>query len=240
MKAFLLAAGYGTRLKPLTDTTPKCLIPICGKPLLQWWMDLFWQHGITDVLINTHYLRDQVADFISENNRVGKVKLHEAFERQLLGSGGTIREQKNFVKDEESFLICYADNLTNMNLSALMDFHQKNNGILSMALFHTNVPKQCGIVELDSENRIIDFVEKPEIPKSNLANAGVYAVGKEIFSCLPARKVLDFGKDVLSQLTGKMYGWHMQNYLIDVGTIENYQKAQKEWNELQMHRKDIK
>ena len=87
MKAFLLAAGLGTRLRPITDNTPKCLVPICGKPMLSWWIELFEKHGITDVLINTHYLRDQVSDFINEHNKSNpKVTLYEAYEPVLIGS----------------------------------------------------------------------------------------------------------------------------------------------------------
>lgn len=232
MKAFLLAAGYGTRLRPLTNTVPKCLVPICGKPLLQWWVELFKLHGITDVLINTHYLREPVAEFIKENNKKGNVILHEAYEPELLGSGGTIRDNRQFIGEDESFMVCYADNLTNTDLAAFQRFHQNHNGILSMALFHTNLAKQCGIAALDEQKRIIEFVEKPDKPKSNLANAGMYIANKEMFSYLWYKASLDFGKDVLPKLVGNMYGWEDKDYLIDIGTMENYQKAQIEWETL--------
>ena len=173
MKAYLLAAGYGTRLKPLTDTTPKCMVPIHGQPLLGWWLTLLQRHGVTDVLVNTHYLPEPVRAFIEDYNRQNTgLTVYEAYEPELLGSGGTVRENRAFVRGEEDFLICYADNLTNANLTAFQDFHRKHNGILSMALFHTNVPKQCGIAELDANERISAFEEKPEQPKSNLANTG--------------------------------------------------------------------
>lgn len=229
MKAFLLAAGFGTRLRPLTDTVPKCLVPICGKPLLCWWIDLFEKHGIKEVMINTHYLRDPVASFIEENNRKGKVILHEAYEPVLLGSGGTIRDNRAFLGDDKDFMVCYADNLTNTNLTALQEFHRTHDGILTMALFHTNFPKQCGIAALDEEKRIVEFVEKPEEPKSDLANAGIYIANRELFSYLWEKEILDFGKDVLPKLVGKMYGWEDKDYLIDIGTMENYRKAQHEW-----------
>ena len=237
MKAFLLAAGLGTRLRPLTLTTPKCLVPINGKPLLQWWIELFNQHGIHEVMINTFYLREQVAEFIDRNNNSSSgVTLYEIHEQTLAGSGGTVRNNRHFVENDDSFIIAYADNLTDTNLSDFMSFHENtcvpNGGVLSMALFHTNLPKQCGIAELDSSSRITAFTEKPEHPKSNLANAGIYIARHEIFNYLPECEVLDFGKDVLPKLIGKMYGWHDRNYLIDIGTHENYQKAQTEWRQL--------
>ena len=234
MKAFLLAAGLGTRLRPLTLSVPKCLVPINGKPLLQWWIELFKKHGISEVMINTSYLRDQVAEFIHKNNSSNSgVTLYETYEEQLLGSGGTVRNNKQFVQNEESFMIAYADNLTDTDLSAFQSFHRDicipNNGILSMALFRTNLPKQCGIAELDSDSRIRAFTEKPEHPVSNLANAGIYIARREIFDYLHDAELLDFGKDVLPKLTGKMFGWENTGYLLDIGTPENYNKAQLEW-----------
>ena len=234
MKAFLLAAGLGTRLRPLTLSVPKCLVPINGKPLLQWWIELFRKHGISEVMINTSYLRDQVAEFIHKNNASNSgVTLYETYEPQLLGSGGTVRNNKQFVQNEESFMIAYADNLTDTDLSAFQTFHKDicipKNGVLSMALFRTNVPKQCGIAELDSESRITAFTEKPEHPVSNLANAGIYIARSEIFNYLPEAELLDFGKDVLPKFTGRMFGWENTGYLLDIGTPENYNKAQSEW-----------
>ncbi len=233
MKAFLLAAGLGTRLRPITDNTPKCLVPICGKPMLSWWIELFEKHGITDVLINTHYLRDQVSDFINEHNKSNpKVTLYEAYEPVLIGSGGTILKNRSFIQDDEDFLICYADNLTDTNLSDFINFHKSNDGILSMALFHTNHPKSCGIAETDKNNRIVDFIEKPDRPKSDLANAGMYVTDSKIFEYLWEKELLDLGKDVLPKLIGNMYGWENNSYLIDVGTLDNYKKAQSDWKEM--------
>lgn len=232
MKAYLLAAGLGTRLRPITNEIPKCLVPICGKPLLQWWVELFEKHGISDVLINTHYLPAPVREFINKNNRSFPVKLYESYEKELVGSGGTVRNNKAFVENEEDFLIAYADNLTNANLSELIEFHGENDGDLTMALFRTNRPKECGIAALDDNHRIIAFVEKPVEPKSNLANAGIYVASKSIFELMPEESFLDFGKDVLPKLIGKMYGWEVKNYLLDIGTMGNYEKAQKDWGEI--------
>lgn len=231
MKAFLLAAGYGTRLRPITNSIPKCLVPIHGQPLLGWWFQLLQKHSVTEVLVNTHHLPDPVRAYIKKFNqhKTGLV-VYETYEPELLGSGGTIRANKNFVNGEDSFLICYADNLTDVDLTAFQTFHHVHGGLLSMALFHTNLPKQCGIAELDEAGRIIAFEEKPECPKSNLANAGMYIADCRIFNYLNSDKpLLDFGKDVLPNLVGDMYGWHTDGYLIDIGTMENYRRANEEW-----------
>ena len=231
MKACLLAAGLGTRLHPITCTTPKCLIPISDRPLMAWWFELFKKHGITDVLVNLHYLPEQVRSFINESKTAfPEIQIYEAYEKELLGSGGTIAANKGFIGNDDSFLICYADNLTNANLTELMEFHQTHNGILSMALFHTNTPEQCGIACLDNAGCIVAFEEKPMIPKSSLANAGIYIVRRELLDYLPKNCICDFGKDILPKLTGQMYGFELRDYLIDIGTHENLKKARMEWS----------
>ena len=231
MKAFLMAAGLGTRLRPITNTIPKCMVPIKGKPLLSWWMDLFERHNISDVLINTHYLPEPVRNFICFYNRQGhKVKIHESYEPVLLGSAGTLRANKKFVENEGSFLICYADNLTNANLSQVVLRHEQVKPVLTMGLFHTNNPAGCGIATVNEKHMITEFIEKPKHPVSNLANAGIYVAGQEIFDYSPSTKdEVDMGKDVLPLLTGKMAGFEIKDYLLDIGTMGNYQKAQEEW-----------
>lgn len=234
MKAFLLAAGYGTRLRPITDTLPKCLVPICDKPLLWWWFKLLEKHGVNEVLLNTHYLRNMVVDFIKTyNNSNDKLEICEFYEAELLGSGGTVFANKQFVDSEESFIICYADNLTNINITEMLSVHKSHEAILTMALFHTNNPKQCGIAQLDYNKKIIDFVEKPENPEGDLANAGIYIVRKDIFDIISLtdfRDDIDLGKDILPLLVNNMYGYEMKDYLLDIGTLENYKKAQGEWS----------
>lgn len=230
MKVFLLAAGYGTRLRPITNTIPKCMVPICDKPLLEWWMDLFEKHGITEVLLNTHYLPEQVRAFIKKYNTQNKLtKIIEYYEPQLLGSGGTVLANKEFVNTNEPFFICYADNLTNANLAEMLEFYYQNDAVLTMGLFHTNKPKECGIAAIDDHNLIYEFVEKPEHPKSNLANAGIYVTNREIFRYFPQQNFIDFGKDILPKLIGKMQGYEIKDYLLDIGNLDNYYKAQKEW-----------
>jgi mannose-1-phosphate guanylyltransferase len=230
MKAFLLAAGYGTRLKPLTNTIPKCMVPIQGKPLLEWWMLLLAKHNITEVLLNTHYLPDQVHQYIQDFNvNHCKIKIHEFYEPVLLGSGGTVQANKKFVDGEDAFLICYADNLTNVDLSAMVDFHKQKRCILTMGLFHTNNPQGCGIASINDKGMIYEFIEKPEHPQSNLANAGIYVASPAIFAYFPNKKEVDFGKDVLPLLINKMCGYEIKDYLLDIGTWTNYDKAQKEW-----------
>jgi len=227
MKAFLLAAGVGSRLRPLTDKVPKCLVPISGKPLLHYWFDLFEKHGISDVLINTHYLADQVKAFVEHSSYTTSTTLFH--EETLLGSAGTLRACRDFVENEDVFLICYADNLTNIDLSKMITAHQAENPILTLGLFRTPSPTQCGIVELNDSRIVIGFEEKPMAPKSDLANAGLSVATPDIFQFIPDKNPSDFGNDVLPKLVGRMKGYYISDYFIDIGTIENYEKAEREW-----------
>jgi len=238
MKAFLLAAGKGTRLKPYTDSIPKCLIPIHGKPLLHIWLDLLQRHGIRDVLINTHHLADQVEKFIDSIRPQIKISICTVYEPQLLGSAGTLLSNKQFVDHENDFLIIYADNLTNVNLTRMMAFHRQcklKKGILTMGLFHAPTPQDCGIAVLDYDNKITEFTEKPSNPAGDLANSGIYIASKKLFDFFPrlgqnqAKNVLDLGFHILPHLIGKMFGYEIREYLRDIGTIENYTAALTEW-----------
>jgi len=238
MKAFLLAAGKGTRLKPYTDQHPKCLIPIHGTPLLEIWIDLLARHGVTDVLINTHHHADQVERFLARTRALSPVGLHTVYEPQLRGSAGTLWDNRHFVSGQSDFIIAYADNLTNLNLAKMVDFHyhfRSMGGILTMGLIRAPNPSACGIVTLDQSNKIIRFVEKPQQPESDLANGGIYISGSEIFNYLQdvtgdIDEVQDLGHHLLPRLAGKMYGFPIAPYYLkDIGTPEAYTEALTQW-----------
>jgi mannose-1-phosphate guanylyltransferase len=228
MKAFLLTAGLGTRLHPITLTIPKCLVPIAGKPLINWWFESMQKAGVTEVLINLHHLPDMVMAHVNALDT--NIKVIYAYESELLGSAGTLRSNKSFVQDQKAFFIIYADNLTNTSLSNLYNFHVKQPHAFTMALFATNNPTGCGIVSLNSEATITSFVEKPANPISNLANAGMYIAYPEIINLIdPAKTPADIGFDVLPLLVNKMSGYKINDYLIDIGTHQNLEKARQEF-----------
>ena len=227
-KAFLLAAGRGERLRPLTDSIPKCLVPVGGKPLLRIWLDLFDMHGITNVLINLNHLPEAVTEFV-EGYR-GAVDIQMVYENTLLGSAGTVRENHEFVEGEESFWVCYADNLTTADLTSMAHYHNRHLAPVTLGLFETDRPKECGIVELDDAGYVVNFTEKPVHPKSNLANGGLFLCRRELFDYLPQKEVVDFGFDVFPHL--KMAGHKIKGILMDVGSPEKYEQAQKTWKAL--------
>ncbi|HVZ42104.1 MAG TPA: nucleotidyltransferase family protein [Candidatus Kapabacteria bacterium] len=228
MKALLLAAGLGTRLRPITDSIPKCLVPVAGRPLLAWWMDLLAQHDVADVLINLHFLPEPVLRFAE--NHTGPVRIHTVMEPELLGSAGTLHANRGFFQDEEQFLILYADNLTDVDLSHLVRFNTEHPAPLTVGLFHAENPSGSGIVELDAAGTIVGFVEKPATPASDLASAGVFVGRPELFDAVvPDRIPYDFGGHVMPRLIGRMNGVMTRGYLRDVGTLESLARAEREW-----------
>jgi mannose-1-phosphate guanylyltransferase len=228
MKAFLLTAGLGTRLHPITHTIPKCLVPIAGKPLINWWFESMQKAGVTEVLINLHHLPDMVMVHI--NTLDTPIKVEFAYEPILLGSAGTLRANKSFVQDQKAFFIFYGDNLTNTSLSNLYNFHVSQPHAFTMALFETNNPSGCGIVSLNSAATITSFEEKPANPTSNLANAGLYVASPAVIDLIDSSKTpADIGFDLLPLLVGKMSGYKINDYLIDIGTHKNLEKARQEW-----------
>jgi mannose-1-phosphate guanylyltransferase len=238
LKAFLLAAGVGKRLRPLTDLRPKCLMPVAGRPLLDYWLSLCWRHGVDEVLINLHHHADQVREYLDA--REGDALQVQLFpEERLLGSGGTLAANRDFVRGEKDFLVLYADNLTNVDLDALIRFHRAHDGLITLGLFHTAVPKQCGIVELDETGKVCFFEEKPARPRTDLANAGVMVMDTEVFSLFPDAREFDLGHDLLPKLAGRMYGKVIEEYLQDIGTFEKYLNALRSWQGLEQSRADL-
>ena len=226
VKAVLLAAGLGTRLQPLTNTIPKCLVPIAGQPLLHYWFDRLAEAKIRDVLINTHYLREKVKQYIDQMNRRGFFRVREAYEPELLGSAGTVSANRDFARGADLVLIVYADNLSDVNLRQLIEFHRGHDDPMTMMLFHAPRPEDCGIAELDEKGRVTDFAEKPAEPKSDLANAGLYVVDAATFREIADMNAFDLGFDVLPKFIGRMRGWPWHGYHLDVGTREALRRAE--------------
>lgn len=226
-KAVLLAGGLGTRLRPLTDSVPKCLVPIAGRPLLDYWFDALEKAGVRDVLINTHHLPGAVRGYTHEKG-ADPFSIAEAFEPVLLGSAGTIHANRAWADDADDVLIVYADNLSTVDLSAFLSYHRSHGDPLTMLLFRAPNPRAAGIAELDADSRIVSFTEKPQQPKGDLANAGVYAVKAEAYREIADMGAFDIGFDVLPRFVGRMRGMEFTGYHRDIGTFEALAEAERE------------
>jgi mannose-1-phosphate guanylyltransferase len=228
MKAFLLAAGNGTRLRPITDNIPKCLVPIQGMPMLAIWLRLCKTLGVTDVLINLHAHADVVRTFLQQCGE-DDVRVHVAEEKQLLGSAGTLRANRKWVEGEDLFWVFYADVLHCANLPAMLQMHRQRKLTATLGVYEVPDPSRCGIVTANSQDIIENFVEKPKAPKSNLAFSGLMIGTPALLDAIPDHIPSDIGFDVLPKLKNQMVAFRIRDYLIDVGTLENYKKAQATW-----------
>lgn len=230
MRALLLAAGLETRLRPLTDSIPKCLVPVHGRPLLDYWLDSLFEGGIEEVLINTHYLADAVAGHVKQSPWQDRITL--VHERQLLGTGGTILANRGFFR-EQAFLVAHADNLTELDIGAFRACHEARPGgiVITMALFRTDAPETCGIVTLDERGIVREFHEKSAEPHGDLANGAVYIFepGVVDFMATLGGHTVDLSTEVIPHFMGRITGFEVAGYYRDIGTLESLERAQREF-----------
>jgi mannose-1-phosphate guanylyltransferase len=219
MKAFLLAGGHGTRLRPLTDSIPKCLVPIRGRPLLDIWLELCARSDITDVLINLHAQAQAIERHLQQSNP--PVNVHLVPEEQLLGSAGTLAANRRWIGSDPAFWILYSDVLTNTNLQRMSEFHFRHTAVATLGLYQVPDPTRCGV--------IVDFEEKPQAPRSNWVFSGLMVADPLFFEAIPDRVPADIAIDVLPRLLGRMMAYPIADYLVDIGTLPNYEKAQVTW-----------
>jgi mannose-1-phosphate guanylyltransferase len=198
LKAFLLAGSNATRLRPLTDSIPKCLVPIRGRPLLDIWLDLCARSGITEILINLHAHSQPIEQHLQRSGSPVNVRL--VHEDQLLGSAGTIAANRAWVGSDSAFWILYSDVLTNANLRRMTEFHSRHGSIATVGLYQVPDPSRCGVAITDEHGVIVDFEEKPETPWSNWAFSGLMVAGPRIFELIPTSAPADIGFHVLPRL----------------------------------------
>lgn len=242
MKGMVLAAGEGQRLRPLTLSRPKPMLPIAGKPGLEWILDWLKAYGIHEIAMNLSYKPEAVQNHFGDGSRFG-VELTYSLEETILGTAGGVKRLAGFLT--EPFVLVYGDVLTDLNLADLIAFHQSrpSGPRVTMSLYRVPNPTECGIVELDSEGRVTRLVEKPPADAvfSDLANAGVLVLEPEILNDIPVETFYDFSLDLFPrQLAAGIpfYGQPLQetDYLIDIGTPEKYERAQTEWPTPKMQR----
>lgn len=231
MNALLLAAGLGTRLRPLTDKVPKCLVPIHGKPLLAYWLDmLFACKDIERLLINTHYLSDAVRAFIEASS--GKERITQVHEMDLLGTGGTVLHNALFFGGQ-AFMVIHADNLSRFDVGRFIERHSMRppHCAITMMVFETDSPKSCGIVALDLQEVVVGFYEKVDDPPGNLANGAVYIFEPEVLDFMRSlgKPIIDLSTEVLPYFVDRIYTFRNSDYHRDIGSPESLRLAEIEF-----------
>jgi mannose-1-phosphate guanylyltransferase len=226
MRAILLAAGFGTRLRPLTDSVPKCLVPVKGRPLLGVWLERLTDAGFGPFLVNTHYLREKVDAFIASTPYHNLVRM--VHEPCLLGTAGTLLHNMSFFEGRDGLLI-HADNYCLADLSAFRAAHHcRPIGCeITMLTFRTDTPSSCGIVQVDRDNVVREFHEKVANPPGNLANGAVYLLSAAAMEEIRAHHgtEIDFSTGILPRFIGRIQSHETVETFIDVGTPETYALA---------------
>ena len=231
-KALLLAAGLGTRLEPITKNIPKCLVRVGNEPILGIWLNTLSKAGCESVLINTHYLSNQVEDYLKKKE-FGNMQIVTSYESSLLGTAGTLIKNSDFFLGGNSMFI-HADNFTNANIKELMQFHINTTipkkKLLTMMTFKTDNPRSCGIVKVNKEGIVEKFYEKDKDYYGNIANAAIYCFDDNLIKYLLSKKesFYDFSKDVIPNLLGEIQTYHTKSLLIDIGTLESLEKARNQ------------
>jgi mannose-1-phosphate guanylyltransferase len=226
MRAVLLAAGLGLRLRPLTQTVPKCLVPIQGRPLLDYWFDLLFPAGIERALVNTGWLAEQVVAHVGVSRWRDRITL--AHEDVLLGTGGTLLANRDFIGDGP-VLVAHADNLTDFDLRALLRAHATRppHCAITMLAFRTDAPRSCGILELDAHDVVQAFHEKVANPPGDLANGAVYVFEPEVIAAAASlgRPFVDLSTEVIPRFVGRILAVEHGGYHRDIGSLESLARA---------------
>jgi NDP-sugar pyrophosphorylase family protein len=232
MKAMILAAGEGTRLRPLTLELPKVLLPIAGMPLIQWTLSWLKNHGIEEIAINLFHLGQRISGFLGDGSGFG-VKIVYSPEEALLGTAGGVKRMERFF--DGTFVVVYGDVLTDFDLGAMIEFHKRRDSWATIALWEFPNPWDVAVVSSDQEGRILELVEKPPRGSKvgNLGSGGIYVLERQVLDYVPSEGHCDFAYDVLPNLImlgAPVYGYALssEDYLIDIGTWENYRKANED------------
>ena len=227
IKALLLAAGFGTRLRPLTLTTPKCLVQVNGLTLLEHWIIKLKNLGCEEVMINTHYLSEKVEDFL-KGYKDKRIKIHTSYENPILGTAGTLIKHLEFFKNSTGLLI-HADNYTNDDLINFINMHnlKPKDCLLTMLTFTTDNPSSCGIVQKDEMGRIIKFYEKSRHSHGFCANGALYAFDEDFVSFIgdKSHNFTDFSNEIIPLLIGRIFSWHTTKTYMDIGNVNALKKA---------------
>lgn len=225
-RAVLLAAGRGTRLAPLSNEWPKCLMPIADRPLLDYWLFLLRRARVSDVFVNTHTHASHVHRYLERPMFANWVAPY--YEPELLGTAGTVRALAPYLGDDP-VLVAHADNLIDCDLEGFFAAHRpKSTGnVITMMTFSSPNPQDCGIVEVNAEGVVERMEEKPTHPKSSMANAAVYIFDKEVMDVIVAdESISDLSTELLPRFMGRIQAWHNRGTLRDIGSPEQLTLAQ--------------
>jgi mannose-1-phosphate guanylyltransferase/phosphomannomutase len=230
MKAVIMAGGEGTRLRPQTSNLPKPMLPLVGRPMMEHIISLLRRHGITDIVVTVAFLPNAIRSYFGDGSELG-VRMVYATEETPLGTAGSVRNARDELT--ERFLVISGDVLTDINLTSLIEFHEKNNALATLALCAVENPLEFGIVITREDGSIERFLEKPGWGQvfSDTINTGIYVLEPEIFDVIPEGRAVDFSSEVFPTVLeagAPLFGYVADRYWEDVGTTAAYLKAHED------------
>jgi NDP-sugar pyrophosphorylase family protein len=230
MKALVLAAGLGTRLRPLTDSVPKALLPVDGTPVIEHNLLLLREHGIREVTVNLHAHAQAIPDYLGDGRRWG-LSVRYSHEETLMGTAGALKRCEQTFRDAP-FVVLYGDNLSDSDITSLRSLYDRSGAIAALGLHRPEDPSASGIVSLDADGRVLGFIEKPRPYHPSMgqwANAGLYILSPAVLAEIPPETACDFGHDIFPRLLQSgcpLVAAPVCHYLLTIDTPERYANAQ--------------
>jgi mannose-1-phosphate guanylyltransferase/phosphomannomutase len=229
IKAMVLAAGAGTRLRPLTYETPKPMVPVVNRPVVHHVLNNLLRHGVKEAMVNLYAHADQVRGYCGDGSR-WSMKLEYSHETKLMGTAGAIKKVERYFKDGP-FFVMSGDGLSDIDLTDMLAFHRKSGSIATMAVHRVDSRFDYGVTLAAKNGRIKGFMEKPSWADvfSNTVNTGIYLFEPEILKMIPSGRVYDFGHDLwpkLLKMKKPIYAYEFDSYWCDVGNLPEYRRSQ--------------
>lgn len=232
MKAVIIAGGMGTRLRPLTYNVPKPIVPVANIPFVIHQINLLRQHGIKEIILNLHYLMDNIKKALGDGRKLG-VKIHYSLEDHPLGTAGAVKNAEEYF-DNEPLMIFNGDTLTDINLTQIIEFHRKNKARATLTLTRVEDPTAYGLILTNKQGAVTHFIEKPSWERlasfegANTINAGIYVLDPKVFRAVPEGVEYSFERQLFPSLLEKgelLCGYISDRYWIDIGKPSQYRQA---------------
>jgi len=222
MEAIILAGGFGTRLRPLTYSRAKSLLPIMNKPMISYLIDLL-PEKVDTVILAVNYRKDQIEEYLSDLQLSKDIIVND--EPKPLGTGGAVKFAEDHITDK--FFVLNSDIISSLDLSAMIRFHESMNAAATITLWPVDHVQEFGVAEVSDGDKIIGFVEKPkpEDAPSNLINAGAYILDPLVLDYIEPGRLVSMEKEIFPQIiqdTGRFYGFRIKDYWMDIGRIQSY------------------
>ena len=226
--SIILTGGFATRLRPLTLTRPKALLPILDRPLLDWIIDSLRKSGIKDIILSVRYLANLIRGRYGDGSNFN-VHITYAEEVKPLGDAGPIPTIASKFSLSNPFLVIYGDIFSDVDISKVIEFHKSKGGLATMVLTRVEDPSRYGVAVIDEDMKVKEFIEKPPkgLIKSNLVNAGIYVFDLEVLKYFPDKTPSKLSKDVIPKLVrdGQVYAYIHKGIWSDIGVPLDYRRA---------------